>query len=160
MGRLYMATIDITIAPDQVDIFELRVVLAGDSPCAIHEFLITTDIETDTNEKQIELEFSRRKGTYTTGVGGATPTPAPISSKDAAADATVRTGATTQAAVGTNQILSNIFVNNRVGVHIIFTPETRPLVQHDGTNDHALVLAMTTSETLSFGGHIIFEELI
>jgi hypothetical protein len=161
MGRLYIATIDITIAPDQVDVFELRVPAAGDPPVALHEFLVTTDIEGDANEKQIELQFSRFTAAYTIAAGGATPTAYPLAENDAAATATsVRTGATTQATGGTAQILSNIWVNNRVGTHIIFTPETRPTVQHDGTNDHALVLAMQSSETLTFGGHLIYEELI
>jgi len=162
MGRLYIATIDIATATTQVDIFSIAVTAAGDPPIALHEFLITTDIETDANEAQIELVLSRRTGAFTAGSGGAAVTGHPLGENDAADSATVRTGDSTQATGGTDNVLSNIWVNNRVGVHHIFTPETRPTVQHDGTNDHALVLAMQAAApaTTAWGGHVIYEELI
>lgn len=162
MGRLYIAAIDIAAATTNRDIFSLRITGGGNPPVALHEFLVTTDIETDANEEQIELEFSRRTGAWTNGSGGSSVNGYPILQADTADSLTVRTGDTTKATGGTQQVFSNIFVNNRAGVHIIFTPESRPNIRSDGTSEHGLILTMqaTTTASTAFGGHIVYEELI
>jgi hypothetical protein len=161
MGRLYIATIDIAAAATQKDIFNIAETGAGDPPIALHEFLITTDIEQDANEVQIELELGRRTGAWTTGSGGAAVNGYPIHTGDTADNATVRTGDTTQATGGTYEIFGNYWVNNRIGLHVIFTPESRPTIQHDGTNDEGIILGLTAAPaSTAWGGHIIYEELI
>ena len=156
MGRMFQATIDNAAAATQRDIVE--VVAGAGVPIVIHEVLITTDIETDANEVQIELEISRRVGAFTSGSGGATATAYALGVTGATEDsATVEVGNTTQATGGTNEILSNVYMNNRVGYHYLPTPEARPVI--DATD--AFVIALTAAPAATgFGGHVVFEELI
>lgn len=156
MGRLYSATINLTAAATQRDIFEI--VASSTRPVALHEFLVTTDIETDANEVQIQAKLARRTGAFTSGSGGSTVNGHPLGGANTAVDAaTVETGNTTQITGGTEQILGHYWINNRIGIHVIFTPETRPHLA--GSNGVALGLLAAPAST-AFAGHVIYEELV
>ena len=157
MGRMFQATIDAAAAATQRDIIELT---AGTGfPIKIHEVLITTDIETDANEVQIELEVSRNVGAFTGGSGGtANVTCYSLDVTGATEDnATLDVGNTTQITGGTKEILGNIMLNNRIGHHYLPTPEARITV--DATDAFVIGLTAAPAST-GFYGYVIFEELI
>jgi hypothetical protein len=162
MGRMYIAPIDIATAVTQRDILEIAV---GDNrSIVVHEILITTDVEGDANEEAIELEIARYTGSYTSGTTGlSTPVAVNLDERGVADGATITTGATTQAVVGTGAkaTLANIFVNNRAGLHYLPPPESRINISHDGTDNSGLVVAMqaAAAATLAWGGYVVFEEL-
>lgn len=162
MGRMYIATIDIASATTQRDILEVAV---GDNrSIVVHEILITTDVEGDANEEAIELELARYTGSYTSGTTGlSTPSGIALDERGAADGATVTTGATTQAVVGTGAkaVLANIWMNNRAGLHYLPPPESRINVSHNGTDNSGLVVAMqaAAAAALAWGGYVVYEEL-
>lgn len=161
MGRFYMAEISIASATTQVDILEVST--GTGHPVKIHEVLITTDIEQDANEAQIELELSRFTGAWTvgsTGAGRLTPSAYALDETGAADSTSVVTGSATQATGGTKQVLGSIWVNNRAGLHFLRPPESAILLGHDGTNDSGFVVAMTAAAptATAWGGYVVFEE--
>lgn len=155
MGRMYIAPIDLTAAASNRDIFELT---AGTSkPVHIHEVLITTDIETDAAEVQIQLLVQRLASGFTSGSGGSAITVARLgSSAETATGASAEQGNTTKAS-GTATVLSEPYMNNRVGIHLIYTPESRPGI---ASGEGFVVSLQAVPASTAFGGHVIFEELI
>lgn len=160
MGRMFMATIDEPAATTQRDLLELIAPSGGG--VVIHEVLLTTDIETDANEAQIELLVARFTGSYTAGtVSVTTSTGYALGLLGTGLDgSTVAHGATTQAAVGTGtiEILANVWINNRIGWHYLPTPEARVTI----AATDAFVVQMQDAATAStaFGGYVIYEELV
>lgn len=157
MGRMFQATIDSASATTQRDVVE--VLAATEVPVVIHELYISTDIETDTNEAQFELQIARYVGAFTSGSGGATVTAYALGLTGATEDsATVEVGNTTQITGGTAEILGNVFVNNRIGWHYLPTPEARPVIA--GTDAWAVSMQAAFGAATAFGGYVIFEELV
>ena len=157
MGRKFQANIDIAAGTTQLDIVE--VVAATGIPILIHEVVLTTDIETDANEAQIELRIARFTGAFTSGSGGATVNAYYLGGGGATEDsATVEVGNSTQITGGTTQILGHAWMNNRVGWHYLPTPEARPTV--NATDAFAVQLQAALAANTAFGGHIVFEELV
>lgn len=160
MGRMFIATIDEPTATTQRDLLEL--VAGSGTPVVVHEILITTDIETDANESQIELQVSRFTGTYTAGtVSLTTPNAYALGILGTGEDtSTVTHGATTQAAVGTGtqEIVANVWINNRIGWHYLPTPETRITIAP--TDALAVQMQAAAASTTAFGGYVVFEELV
>lgn len=159
MGRMFMATIDSASATTQRDI--VQVVPATEVPIKIHRVVITTDIETDANEAQFELEFVRYTGTFTDGTGGATVTGYALGALGTTEDsAVVEVGNTTQSAVGTGtqEILANIWVNNRVGFEFLPTPEERPVIA--GTDAFVVQMTAAFASATAVGGYVVYEELV
>lgn len=158
MGRMFIAPIQIAATTTQIDILELIAPAAG--AVVVYEALVTTTIETDANEVQMELEVVRFTGTYTSGSGGTTATGRSLGLAGATEDsATVETGNTTQAAVGTGtlEVLSAPYMNNRLGFHYLPIPEARPTIA--ATDAFAIQLQAAPAST-GFGGHVIYEELV
>lgn len=159
MGRMFQATIDSAAATTQRDI--VQVVPATEVPIRIHRVVVTTDIETDANEAQFEIEIVRYTGSFTDGSGGTTVTGYALGLLGTTEDsAVVETGNTTQAAVGTGtqEILANIWVNNRIGFEYLPTPEERPVIA--GTDAFAVQLTAAFASSTAFAGYIVYEELV
>lgn len=160
MGRMYIAPIDIAATALQCDFVEL--IAATEKPIAVHEVYITTDVEQNANEAQEKLRVVRYSGTYTSGNGGAVNAH-PLDQNGAVDAATVEVGALssgTLAAVGTGteEILGEPYMNNRVGYHYLPTPEARPVIA--GTDAFVVGLQAVPAASTAFGGYIVFEELV
>lgn len=150
MGRPYVAPIHISVAfTAAIDIFELGAV--SGKPLLLHGFELgqTTEIG-DAQEEQLPLVLKRATGTFTSGSGGGTSTFRPCVPNDTAAGATLETGNTTKAAVGTGTIvdLQRFTWPVRAGLLYIPTPEYR-IVLDAGTS---LVLELISAPADSIGG--------
>lgn len=158
MGRMFMATIDEPAATTQRDLLELTAPAGGG--VIVHEVMLTTDIETDANEEQIELLVSRFVGAFTAGsVSLTTATGYALGLTGATEDgSTVTHGATTQATGGTQEILGNVFINNRIGWHYLPTPEARVTVA--ATDAFVVQMQAAAATSTAFGGYVIYEELV
>lgn len=155
MARMYIAPIDVTAATAARDVFEI--LAAAGKPIELHEIFLTTSVETDATEEQIQLHLFRNSG-GTTGSGGTVVTGQAVRPNDGADAATVETGNTTQLTAGTDQTLAKPYMNNRVGWHYLATPESRIVIDE---NDF-LVLAQDAAITNSaaYGGYIVYAELV
>jgi hypothetical protein len=113
------------------------------------EVALSTSVETDALEEQIELELVRYTGTYTSGSGGTTATGLARGILGTNLDAaTINYGSTTQAVVGTGtkEVHGYTFMNNRLGLQIIEFPRGELVVN---TTD-AFVIAMLGAATNTF----------
>lgn len=156
MGRMFQASIGVATATSQRDIVEL--VAPAGSSIRVHEIVVTTSVETNANEEQLPMKLSRRVGAFTSGSGGNVETGYALGVTGATEDAsTVESGNTTQATGGTEEILSEPYINNRIGWHYLPPPEQRITI----AATDALILAMLAipGTTTAFGGHIIWEEI-
>lgn len=159
MGRIYTATfksIAVTVAQD---LFEI----AGptDAVTIIHEWgLFQTTELGDAAEEQLLLTTNRGVGTVTSGSGGATVTPQPISDGDPAYGGTVERNNTTIMAVGTGTLETDLEVlawNIRVPFQRIYTPELRPVISPG--NRWTLELETAPADSITMHGYVIFEEI-
>jgi hypothetical protein len=137
------------------DVFEL---LAGSATCIIiheYELIQTTEVK-DAEEEQILVTEKRGVGSVTSGSGGSTVTPQPVSDGDGSSGATVETNNTTKMAAGSGSIdtLRYRQWNVRMPLTVIFTPETRPVISPG--NRWALEIA-APGDSVTLGGTIVFE---
>ncbi len=97
-GRIYTVTIAATAVTAQVDLFEIRP--ADDKPCEVIGLFLGQ--HTDVGDAAAEsLDFSVIRGFTSSGSGGSTPTPTPLSRSDTAAGFSAETLNTTLANTGT-----------------------------------------------------------
>lgn len=154
MGRMYSAVFEgISVSAVQ-DLFEL--LPATNKPCVIHEIHISQD-SGETSE-QLPVRVRRLPATVTSGSGGASVTPTPLNSADAAAGAVVERNNTTQATTnGTAVTLRRRGDNVLAGWSWVFTPEARPVIKQG----EALIVELPTApgSALTMSGELIFEEL-
>lgn len=159
MGRFYTAAFKSTAVTAAQDLFEIAA--PSDAVVAIHEWgLFQTTELGDAAEEQLLLTTNRGVGTVTSGSGGASVTPQPISDGDAAFGGTVERNNTTIMAVGTGTLETDLEVlawNIRVPFTRIYTPETRPVVSPG--NRWTLELESTPSDSITMHGYVIFEEI-
>lgn len=155
MARMYIAPIDIATGTAARDVFEI--LAANGKPVELHEIFLTTSVETDASEEQIQLHLFRNSG-GTSGSGGNAVTGQAIRPNDGVDAATVETGNTTQFTGGTDQTLAEPYVNNRVGWHYLATPESRIVI--DEADFIVLAQDAALSTTAAYGGYIVYAELV
>ncbi len=158
MGRLYQIPIPFVAQTAQIDFFELTA--AAEKPCRIHEIFIAQSSEvSDAQEEQLTVKLKRASGTVTSGSGGTAPTPVPLDPRDTAAGLTAKVHNTTKLAVGTGTITDERLYswNVRMPLHLIFTPETRPMIV--GGEKKVLELTTTPGDSITMGGYVLVEEL-
>ena len=157
MGRLYQVPIPFVAQTTQIDFFELTA--AAEKPCRIHEIYLanSTDVG-DAQEEMLTLKLKRAFGTVTSGSGGTAPTPVPLNPDDAASGLTAEVNNTTKLAVGTGTITDERLYawNVRQPFHLIFTPETRPVIK--GQEKKVLELTVTPMDSIPMGGYVLVEE--
>jgi hypothetical protein len=155
MGRLYTAVFkDIAVTAVQ-DLFEL--VSPADAVTIVHRITLTQDTEVgDAAEEMLTLTMNRGVG-VTSGSGGASVTPQPISDGDPAFGGTCERNNTTVISGGTIEELRTENWNVRIPFDKIFTPEERPVLSPSGTFTVELETAPADSVTMS--GTIVFEEV-
>lgn len=159
MGRLYTAVFKEIAVTAAQDLFEI----AGptDAVTVIHEWGVSQKTETgDAAEEMLTLTTNRGVGTVTSGSGGASVTPHPISDGDGAYGGTVERNNTTIMAVGTGTLETDLEVhswNVRVPFQRIYTPETRPVISPG--NRWTLECETAPADSVTMSGYIVFEEI-
>lgn len=158
MGRMFIAAIDEATATTQRDLLE--VTAGAGTSIVIHHVLLTTDIEGDANEEQVNLDVFRYVGAFTAGnTGTTTATAYALGITGANEDsATVTHGSTIQITGGTAEKIMTIYMNNRAGWEYLPTPEERIVIAP--TDAFAIKMTAAFAATTAIGGYIIFEELV
>lgn len=156
MPRCYTVNLSPTaIAVATTDLIALA--SADDVPIKIRaiRWWQTSDVG-DAQDEVITLQVVR--GNTTAGSGGATATPVPRSTKDAAAVTTARVGDTTAASVGTTVITYSTGVNVRAPFEVIF-PDNEMIGTDQGSGFLVLRLAAAPADSLTMGASIDFWEM-
>ena len=111
-----------------------------------------------TEAEKLQLVMKRASGTYTSGSGGGTVTPAVLEFGDAAAGITAERNNTTQAVAGTGALatMANFVYDVLSGFEWTPIPELRPVF----SPSQALVLSLTApADALTLRCLVIVEEL-
>lgn len=148
MGRIYTQTSDIASFTEG-DIIELNA--PSDAVVILHSIHVGLQVETDDSSALLlQRATTAGAGGNTTGI-----TPAPMQVGDAAFGGTYREAATTDAA-GTLTVLQRWNFSALMGLDVIWTPETRPVISPSGR----IVLNIEdtlTAATLEW--NMVFEEI-
>ena len=157
MGRMYVAQVNGVAVSALQDLWE--VVAPADSAVVIHGWtLLQTSDTSDAAEEILRLETVRGAGS-TSGSGGSTPTPAPISVGDAAFGGTVEANNTTRQTAGGGSVttIEQYGWNVRIPWTHIYTPETRPVVSP--SQRWTLGLPAAPADEITLSASITFEEI-
>ena len=148
MGRVYAAVFETVSVSVAQDLFELNAPAGGS--VVVHGFEVS-QVAGETSE---QLNLLVHRGS-TSGSGGSTVTPSPLSVGDPAFGGTVEANNTTQSTEGTFLHAAGFNVLN--GYLWVPTPECRPVLSPSGR----LVVELQTAPAaaLSFSGVLYFEEL-
>ena len=158
MSRMYTAKFnDVGVTATQ-DFFEI--VAPSDAVVVVHYWTIfqTSDVG-DAAEEILRLETVRGVGSVTSGSGGSTVTPQPVSDGDPAFGGVVEANNTTRMVPGSgsSETLEVWGWNVRIPIERIYTPETRPQISPG--NRWTLALPFAPSDSLTTHGLVTFEEL-
>lgn len=154
MGRIYTASFSGQAETAQCDLIEIA---AGSADVVVvHEVGISQLLEIgDAAEEMLLLRWV--SGNTTTGSGGNTTSVVPLLIGDVATGAVVKDTNTTKASAGTPVTHYQWYWNVRVPFQMIWTPETRPILIP--SRRAQLELATTPTDSVTFGGYIVFEEI-
>lgn len=157
MGRFYSASFSAASVSAAVDVFE--VLASTGKPFVLHEVVLAQSSDYgDAAAEGLSILVKRATGSYTSGSGGSTATPAKHNTNDAAAGPTVETNNTTQASAGTGAlttIRAEAF-NVQAGWQYLPTPEQRPFF----LPAEACVVSLTApADAITLSGTLVFEEL-
>lgn len=159
MGRIYTAAFKDTAVTAAQDFFEIA--SPSDASTVIHSWCVSQKTETgDAAEEMLLLTTNRGVGSVTSGSGGATVTPQPVSDGDPAYGGTVERNNTTILAVGSGTLETELEVhawNIRVPYQQIYTPETRPVISP--SNRWTLELETAPADSVTISGFVVFEEV-
>lgn len=157
MGRFYSVPIVPTAVSAAVDLFE--VLAAAGKPFVLHEVVFAQSSDFgDAQAEGLGIAIKRATGSYTSGSGGSTVTPAKHATNDASAGPTAEVLNTTQAVAGSGAlttIRAEAF-NVQGGWQYLPTPEQR-LVFLAG---EACVVSLTgPADAITVSATLVFEEL-
>lgn len=154
MGRKYRVVAAHTAQTVQVDLFEIT----APSTKALRILGIHLSQSTEIGDAQEEmLMIHVKSGQTTSGSGGATPTPVPVSKGDSAAGSTVETHNTTKASTGTIVTHLSVAWNLRVPLDLIFPPEM--VIELPPSERMTVELGTTPADSVTLGGYVDFEEI-
>lgn len=156
MGRFYSASFSAVAVSAAVDVFE--VLAATGKPFVLHEIVIAQSSDYgDAQAEGLSVLIKRATGSYTSGSGGSTATPARHLTNDAAAGPTVETNNTTQASAGSGALTTvraEAF-NVQAGYQYLPPPEQRILF----LPAEALVVSITApADAVTLSGTVVIEE--
>lgn len=156
MGRFYSVPFSAVSVSAAVDVFE--VLAASGKPFILHEIAIAQSSDYgDAAAEGLSILIKRATGSYTSGSGGSTVTPAKHATNDAAAGPTAETNNTTQASAGSGALTAvraEAF-NVQAGYQYLPTPEQRMVF----LPTEACVVSITApSDALTLSGTLVFEE--
>lgn len=154
MGRMYTAVFNNVAVAAIQDLFEL--VAPSDSVVVLHDIHISQNTDVgDAAEEILRIELT--SGHTTSGSGGSSVTPVPISLGAAAFGGTCEANNTTQASSGTIVTRYVWNWNIRGPFDKIFTPETRPIISPSARM--CIELPAAPADSITMSGSITFEEL-
>jgi hypothetical protein len=156
MGRFYSVPFSATSVSAAVDAFE--VLASASKPFVLHEVTIAQSSDYgDAQAEGLSVLIKKATGSYTSGSGGSTVTPAKHLTNDAAAGPTAEVCNTTQAAAGSGAlttIRAEAF-NVQAGYQYLPTPEQRITF----LAAEAVVVSITApADAVTLSGTLIFEE--
>lgn len=156
MGRMYRVPLVATAKTAAGDILEYL----APSTCVIclHELVLGQ--HTDFGDAQAEIlriSFHRVTGAPTSGSGGNTVTPAPLSPGDAAAGGTVESWNTTALTGGTSVDLGEVNMNVAVGMESVPIPEDRIYIAP--STRLMIKLAAAPADSITISGYATVEEI-
>ena len=157
MGRFYSASFSAVSVSAAQDVFE--VLAASGKPFVLHEIVLgqTSDYG-DASAEGLQILIKRATGSYTSGSGGSTGTPAKHLTNDASAGPTAEFNNTTQASAGSGALttIRTETFNVQAGYQYLPTPETRLLF----LPAEAVVVSITApADAVTMSGTLVFEEL-
>lgn len=151
--RPYTVSFAATAATAAVDFFEL--ITGNNCGLALLGLFIgqTTELS-DAAEEQLEWYIKRATGSYTSGSGGSSATPAKVASGSAAATLTAEVMNTTRIAVGSGTLttLHSDTFNVRAGIQMWWTPETAFTIAESSALAIGLASASAPADSVSFVG--------
>ena len=156
MGRRYAVTFENVAVTAAQDFFELTP--ADDKPVRLLGLMLSQSSDVgDAAEEILRLKVIR--GHATSGSGGSSATPVPLSPADTAAGASAEINNTTIASTGTAvDLLADTF-NIRSGYTFWWTPETAPMCSEANGVRLAVRLMAAPADSLSMSGTLYFEEM-
>ncbi len=157
MGRKYIVPVNASSVTAAQDVFEIKG--AATVMFRILEIRVTQKTEIgDAQAEMLKFEFKKATGAYTSGSGGATPTPTKMETGDAASTVTAETRNGTQAAAGSGALTTLFTINEHVanGLHWLPTPE---LVLVFAPSENFVLSIAAPADSLDYDGHLIFEEI-
>lgn len=157
MGRFYSVPFSATSVSSTVDAFE--VLAASGKPFWLHEVVLAQSSDYgDAAAEGLSVLIKRATGSYTSGSGGSTVTPAKHLTNDAAAGPTAEVCNTSQAAAGSGALttLRADAWNVQGGYQYLPPPEQRYLF----LPAEACVVSVTApADAITLSGTLVFEEL-
>jgi hypothetical protein len=124
MGRVY--TIEASGAETAAGDF-LEILCPSDSVMKLHQVVITQSTEAgDAASEQVTCTIERNTGAPTSGSGGSTPTPIPVSSGDVAAGIVAEAFNTTDLTGGTSVVIHRETWNVMAGMNYLPIPQDQP----------------------------------
>ncbi len=157
MGRFYSIPLSPTAVTAAVDLFEI--LAASGKPFILHEIVVAQKTDYgDAAAEGLDVFVKRATGSYTSGSGGSTVTPAKHLTNDAAAGPTAEVFNTTQAAAGTGALttIRGECWNVQAGWQYLPTPEQRPLFL---PAEACVVSISAPADSITVGGVAVIEEL-
>lgn len=157
MGRLYSASFSAVAVSAAVDAFEI--LAATGKPFILHEIILAQSSDYgDAAAEGLSVLIKRATGSYSSGSGGSTATPAKHNTNDAAAGPTVETNNTTQASAGSGALttIRSEAWNVQAGYQYLPPPEQRITY----LASEACVVSITApADAITLSGTVVFEEL-
>jgi len=152
-GRYYTVFFnDVTVTAAQ-DLFEL----VPAATCCTEILEIHLSQQTEVGDAMEEmLNIVVKSGQTTTGSGGSTPTPVPLSFGDAAAETVTKANNTTKATAGTIVTHYAWWWNERVPFDVVFTPETT--ITLPPSRRLTIELVGAPGDTMDISGYVVFKE--
>lgn len=142
MPRAYYVPFDAVAVSAAQDLFEF--LPADDKPIRLLEVHVAA-VDSETAE-QLRFQVKRLGATVTSGSGGASVTPVPADSNDAAAGFTAERNNTTQASTGgTSSTIVSEGADLRAGFHFSCSAEDAPRAVHG----EALVVSLPSAPAVS-----------
>ncbi len=157
MGRIYHVPFSAVAASVAQDLWE--VLAATAKPFWLHEVTVSQSSDYgDAAAEGLSILIKRATGSYTSGSGGSTVTPAKSLTNDAAAGPTAEINNTSQASAGSGaltMVRAEAF-NVQAGYQYLPPPEQRFLF----LAAEAVVVSITTpADAITVSGTLVFEEL-
>lgn len=154
--RLYIAQFSAIAITAAQDLFEI--VAPADGAIYIHEWEVfqTTDVG-DIAEEILRIETVRGVGSVTSGSGGSTVTPSPVSSGDIEFTGTVERNNTTRMVQGSGTLLTleQRGWNVRAPLRVVYSPECRPII--GPSHRWTLSLPAAPTDSLTTSAQVLFE---
>ena len=157
MGRMYSVPFSAVSVSAAQDLFEVLASTA--KPIVLHEIIIAQSSDYgDAAAEGLGILVKKATGSYTSGSGGSTVTPAKHSTNDAAAGPTAEINNTSQASAGSGAlttIRAEAF-NVQAGWQYLPPPEARITF----LPAEAIVVSITApADAVTMSGTLVFEEL-